>query len=402
MENNLNNTPNANRVQIGFFGKTNAGKSSLINALTNQEVSIVSNLKGTTTDPVNKSMELLPLGPVNIIDTAGYNDDSELGKIRLIKTKEVLSKVDIGIVVVDSNIGLDNLDEEFISLLTDKKIPYIIVYNKCDLNKLKNIKENEICVSSLKNININELKNKIASLNVNLLNEKRIIGSKLKKDDVVILVTPIDESAPKGRMILPQVQTIRDVLDSNSICIVVQTSELKTILNLLNKKPKLVITDSQDFDKVKNIVSDDVLLTSFSILFAQYKGILETSVKGASKIKNLKDGDCILISEGCTHHRQCNDIGTVKLPNLIKKFTNKNLNFEFSSGNTFPNDLSKYSLVIHCGGCMISEKEVENRRNIAISQNIPFTNYGIVLSYINGILERSLRIFPNLLNKLGK
>lgn len=397
MANELNQTPTAERVHIGFFGKRNAGKSSVINAITEQNVSIVSNVKGTTTDPVYKTMELLPLGPVAIIDTPGIDDFGTVGELRVQKTKEILKQTDIAVLVVDSTIGIDVDDNNLIDIFKEKSIPYVIVYNKCDLQKRENLKDNEIQVSAIKNININELKNKITSFSKNVENNKKIIGDLLKTDDIVVLVTPIDSSAPKGRLILPQVQTIRDILDSHCISIVTQTEQLKTVLNSLSKTPAIVVTDSQDFAKVKNIVPDNILLTSFSILFARYKGILETSVLSATHIHKLQDNDIVLIAEGCTHHRQCDDIGTVKIPNLIKKYTGKNVDFEFCSGKDFPNDLSKYSMVIHCGGCMINEREVESRRKIAEIQNIPFTNYGTSIAYMNGILRRSLQIFPDII-----
>lgn len=397
MANELNQTPTAERVHIGFFGKRNAGKSSVINAITGQNVSIVSNVKGTTTDPVYKTMELLPLGPVAIIDTPGIDDFGTVGELRVQKTKEILKQTDIAVLVVDSTIGIDVDDNNLIDIFKEKSIPYVIVYNKCDLQKRENLKDNEIQVSAIKNININELKNKITSFSKNVENNKKIIGDLLKTDDIVVLVTPIDSSAPKGRLILPQVQTIRDILDSHCISIVTQTEQLKTVLNSLSKTPAMVVTDSQEFAKVKNIVPDNILLTSFSILFARYKGILETSVLSATHIDKLQDNDIVLIAEGCTHHRQCDDIGTVKIPKLIKKYTGKNVDFEFCSGKDFPNDLSKYSMVIHCGGCMINEREVESRRKIAEIQNIPFTNYGTSIAYMNGILRRSLQIFPDII-----
>ncbi len=395
MANELNQTPTSERIHIGFFGKRNAGKSSVINAVTGQNVSIVSNVKGTTTDPVFKTMELLPLGPVVIIDTPGIDDFGTVGEFRIQKTKEILKKTDIAILVVDSTLGITDEDEGLIKRFKDKSIPYIIAFNKCDLKTKDNVHENEIEISAIKNVNINELKNKIASFSKDVQNNKRIIGDLLKPNDIVILVTPIDSSAPKGRLILPQVQTIRDILDSRCISIVTQTSQLKTVLESLSKTPSMIVTDSQDFAVVKDIVPRNIKLTSFSILFARYKGILETSVKGASFIDKLKDNDVILIAEGCTHHRQCEDIGTVKLPRLIKKYTGKEIHFEFCSGSEFPENLSNYSMVIHCGGCMINEREVENRRENAQIQNIPFTNYGTIIAYINGILKRSLEIFED-------
>lgn len=399
MPSELNKTPSAERVHIAFFGKRNAGKSSVINAVTNQNLSIVSDVKGTTTDPVSKAMELLPLGPVVIIDTPGIDDVGALGELRVEKTKQILNKTDVAVLVVDSSVGIDKDDEDLINLFKSKSIPYIIAYNKCDLKSVDTDK-NSISVSAVTGENINELKDKIASVAKKEANHKRVIGDLLSPSDIVVLVTPIDESAPKGRLILPQVQTIRDILDSKCISIVAQTSELEAVLNSLKSPPKLVVTDSQVFGMVKDIVPANVPLTSFSILFARYKCILETAVKGAASIKNLRDGDKVLIAEGCTHHRQCEDIGTVKLPNWLKKFTNANIEIEFTSGGTFPDDLSKYALVIHCGGCMLNEKEMKYRRESAEMQGVPFTNYGTAIAYMNGILKRSLEIFPDLLSEI--
>lgn len=391
----LTNTPLANRIHIAFFGKRNAGKSTLVNAVTNQEISVVSDVKGTTTDPVYKSMELLPLGPVAIIDTPGYDDEGELGALRVNKTKQVLNKTDIAVLVVDATEDLTKYEENMINLFKDKNINYLIAYNKCDLlNKIPDSNEKNIYVSADKKINIDLLKEKIGSLAPKDSDTIRIAGDFIKNDDVVILVTPIDEAAPKGRMILPQQQTIRDALDSNAICITVQETELEKTLKMLNCKPKLVITDSQVFGKVSKIVPDDILLTSFSILVARTKGLLESAVKGASYIDKLKDNDTVLISEGCTHHRQCNDIGTVKLPKLIEIRCGKKINFEFSSGTQFPEELSKYALVIHCGGCMLNEREIKYRVKCANDQNIPITNYGTAIAYMNNILKRSLEILP--------
>ena len=391
----INNTPLGERLHISFFGKRNAGKSSLVNAVTGQKISIVSDTLGTTTDPVTKTMELLPLGPVVICDTPGYDDTGALGELRVKKTKQILNKTDIAILVIDANIGMTNEDKEITDIFAQKNIPYIIVHNKCDLKEIKAENSNEICVSALNGTNINELKELIAKI-VPSGDNKTIISHKLNKTDIVILVTPIDESAPKGRLILPQVQTIRDVLDKHAICIMAQTDELQVVLNELKNPPKLVICDSQVFGIVKNIVPDTVYLTSFSILFAGYKGVLNTAVKGAKSLESLKDGDTVLISEGCTHHRQCNDIGTVKMPGWITNYTKKNLNFEFTSGGEFPENLSKYSLVVHCGGCMLNEREMIYRQKWAEDNNINYTNYGTLIAYMNGILERSLEIFPEL------
>lgn len=388
----LNNTPSGERVHISFFGKRNAGKSSLVNAVTGQNMSIVSDTLGTTTDPVTKSMELLPIGPVVICDTPGYDDTGALGEQRVKKTKQILNKTDIAVLVIDATLGQTVEDEEIIDIFVQKNIPYIIVHNKCDLKEIKAKSPNEICVSAVSGKNINELKELIARA-IPSGDSKTIISHKLNKGDIVVLVTPIDEAAPKGRLILPQVQTIRDILDKHAICITTQTDELKIVLEALKNPPKLVICDSQVFGVVKNIVPDDVYLTSFSILFAGYKGVLNTAVKGAKSLESLNDGDTVLICEGCTHHRQCNDIGTVKMPGWIKNYTGKNLNFEFTSGGEFPEDLSKYSLVVHCGGCMLNEREMMYRQKWAEDNNINYTNYGTLIAYMNGILERSLEIF---------
>lgn len=399
MSNNLNQTPNSDRVHISFFGKTNAGKSSLINALTSQEVSIVSPIKGTTTDPVKKAMELLPLGPVIIIDTPGIDDKGLVGDLRVKKAKQVLGKTDVAVLVVDSSEGYTDIDDDLVKLFKEKSIPHLVVYNKSDLKTIDNLNDNEIAVSATLNLNINKLKDKIILLAKAEKNNNKIIGDKLSKSDIVVLVTPIDLSAPKGRMILPQVQTIRDIIDSNSICVVTQPEQLNDVLLSLKEDPKMVITDSQVFSKVKDIVPETVLLTSFSIIFARYKGILNTVASGAKNIEKLNDGDTVLICEGCSHHRQCDDIGRVKLPNWIKKHTGKNLKFEFTSGGDFKDDLEKYSLIVHCGGCMLNEREVIHRQNCAVNQNIPFTNYGIIIAYMNGILKRSLKIFTDINDK---
>lgn len=396
----LNSTPSSERIHIGFFGKRNAGKSSLINAITNQELAIVSDIKGTTTDPVYKAMELLPLGPVSVIDTAGYDDNGELGKLRIEKTKQVLNKIDIAVLVVDASVGLEQGDKDFISLFEEKNIKYIITYNKCDLLETTLNKNNEIYVSAKENINIEELKNLISSLCVETQEKQALVKDLVFPSDIVILVTPIDASAPKGRLILPQQQVIRELLEAGAITQIVQPDKLRNAIDNCKNKPKFVITDSQAFKKVDSVINGEIPLTSFSILFARYKGILEYAVKGVKQLDKLEDNDTILISEGCTHHRQCEDIGTVKLPNWIKNYTSKNLNFEFSSGNTFPTDLSKYKMVIHCGGCMLKDKEVLNRYKQAFEQNISISNYGITIAYINGILKRSIEIFPNLYNLL--
>lgn len=387
----LNEVVSAERLHIGFFGLRNAGKSSVVNAVTGQEMSLVSDFKGTTTDPVKKAMELLPLGPVVIVDTPGIDDEGELGEMRVRKTKQVLNYIDIAVLVVDSVLGLQQFDRDMLSLFESKKIPYIVAYNKADLlDEETVIDENSILVSAKDKTNINELKEKIAKA-VKVQNEsKRVVGDLLVKGDVVVLVTPIDSAAPKGRLILPQQMTIRDILDSGAIPVVTRETELETTLNALKEPPKIVITDSQAFGYVSKIVGD-IPLTSFSILMARYKGSLESAVKGAEKMKSLNDGDTILISEGCTHHRQCGDIGTQKLPKWLKEYSGKELNFKFTSGKDFPEDLTGIALVIHCGGCMLTEREMQYRRRFCEENNVPITNYGTAIAQINGILEKSLK-----------
>ena len=400
----LNSTPSSERVHIGIFGKRNAGKSSVINAITNQSLAIVSDIKGTTTDPVSKAMELLPLGPVMIIDTPGLDDVGELGKMRIQKSYQVLNKSDIGILVIDGTFGQTDEDKALINKFKEKNIPYIVVMNKLDLvRKQQNIDENEInsnpntiWVSSTTKENIYELKEMIAKQAPTDEPKFKIVGDLLNPSDFVVLVVPIDKAAPKGRLILPQQQTIRDILEANAIAIVVKENELKNTLKNLGKKPKLVITDSQVFSKVSTDTPKDILLTSFSILFARYKGDLKETVKGVKTLENLKDNDTILISEGCTHHRQCDDIGTVKIPKWITKYTNKKINFEFTSGTEFPYDLSKYKMIIHCGGCTLNEREMKYRVKCAQDQNIPFTNYGILIAYTQGILKRTLEPFSDI------
>ena len=374
------------RPHIAFFGCTNSGKSSLVNAITNQKLSIVSDVKGTTTDSVSKSMEILPLGPVVIIDTAGVNDLSELGEQRTQKTKEVLDKTDIAVLVVDSTVGENEFDKNLISEFEARKIPYIVVYNKSDIAS-----NSGFTVSALTGEGINELKEKLATLINQNQKEKFIIKDRLEAGDIVIMVIPIDESAPKGRIILPQQNTLREILDAHATAICCGVNELEDILKKVT--PKYVITDSQAFNEVKKIVPENIILTSFSILMANYKGELYILVNGAKKISELKDGDKVLISEGCTHHRQCNDIGTVKLPSWIKKYTGKNIDFEFTQGGDFPQDLSKYALIVHCGGCMLNGAEMKSRLKKASEQNIPIVNYGMAIAYMNGVLERSMEIF---------
>ncbi len=398
----LNSTPSAERVHIGFFGKRNAGKSSVVNAVTNQELSVVSDVKGTTTDPVYKAMELLPLGPVEIIDTPGFDDEGELGSLRVKKTKQILNKTDIAVLVIDGSVGLTAAESELIGLFVKKSIPYLIVYNKSDIAPKTNCAENEISVCALTGSNISELKEKIASLVKSDSESRRIIGDIIKPEDIIVLVTPIDEAAPKGRIILPQQQTLRDILDADALAVVTKEFQLEAALKKLAVKPALVITDSQAFAMVSKIVPEDIPLTSFSILMARYKGFLESAVIGAAAIDDLKDGDKVLISEGCTHHRQCGDIGSVKLPALLRKKTGADIDITLSSGRDFPEDVSQYKLVIHCGGCMLNEREIKYRMNSAEECNVPFTNYGTALAHLNGILKRSLGIFPDLLERINK
>lgn len=413
----LNSTPSANRVHIGFFGRRNAGKSSVVNAVTGQELAVVSDTKGTTTDPVYKSMELLPIGPVMIIDTPGFDDEGALGELRVRKTKQVLNKTDIAVLVVDATEGKKQCDEELIRIFKEKEIPYIIVNNKADL--LSDEISEKVCqnnvfeqrkaeqnallssgqeqyVSALTGAGIYELKECIGKLTPNEDMTLKIVGDLLHPGDFVVLVVPIDSAAPKGRLILPQQQTIRDVLEANAAAIVVKESELKQTLEQLGRSPAMVITDSQVFEQVSEEVSKEIPLTSFSILMARYKGYLETAVNGVAAIDHLKDGDKILISEGCTHHRQCDDIGTVKIPRWLKQHTGKELIIETSSGTEFPEDLTSYALVIHCGGCMLNEREVKYRMKCAEDQKVPFTNYGIAIAQMKGILKRSIELFPNL------
>lgn len=393
----LNATPSANRVHIGFFGRRNAGKSSVVNAVTGQQLAIVSDTKGTTTDPVYKSLELLPLGPVTVIDTAGFDDCGELGLMRVKKTKQVLNKTDIAVLVVDAVSGINKEDEDIISLFKEKEVPYIIVYNKSDLlETIPDDSDTSLYVSALNCTKINELKEKIAHLVPSESFTKKIAGDLISPNDLVLLVIPIDESAPKGRLILPQQQVIRDILETGASAVCVRDTEFKSTLNSLGRKPSLVITDSQAFAKISAECPEDIPLTSFSILIARFKGFLETAVKGVYALNNLSDGDFVLISEGCTHHRQCNDIGTVKLPKLITKYTDKKINFEYSSGVEFPDDLSKYSIVIHCGGCMLNEREMKYRMKYSTDCGVPFTNYGTAIALMTGILKRSLEIIPEI------
>lgn len=408
----MNETPSADRVHIGFFGRRNAGKSSIVNKVTGQELAVVSDVKGTTTDPVSKAMELLPMGPVVIIDTPGIDDEGHLGELRVRKAKQVLNRVDVAVLVVDVTVGKTSVDEELIHIFKEKEIPYLVVYNKADLLKTKdgnrlssdnNLNQNteqSIYASAATGQNIYELKEKIASLAVTDELKLRLVGDLLEPSDFAILVVPIDKAAPKGRLILPQQQTIRDVLEAGAAAIVIKEDELSNTLETLGKKPKLVITDSQVFARVSEETPEDIWLTSFSILFARFKGNLKTAAAGAAALDRLKDGDKILISEGCTHHRQCDDIGTVKLPRWIRNYTGKELEFEYSSGRDFPEDVTKYSLIVHCGGCMLNEREMRYRQKCALDQEIPITNYGIAIAYMQGILKRCVEMFPDVRKEL--
>lgn len=396
----LNDTPSADRIHIGIFGKRNAGKSSVMNALTNQDIAIVSDVSGTTTDPVLKAMEMLPLGPVVMIDTPGIDDEGELGALRVKKSYQMLNKTDIALVVID---GAEESAEDIalIERIKNKNIPFVIFHNKTDIMPADiSKKDGHLYGSALKKIGIDELKNAVIKLSEIKDDGKRIIADLLKPLDTVVLVVPIDSAAPKGRLILPQQQTIRDILEAGGISVVVRETELAETLEKLGHKPKIVVTDSQAFGKVSAIVPEDILLTSFSILFARYKGILKTAVNGAVCLDSLENGDRILISEGCTHHRQCEDIGTVKLPKWIKKHTGKDVEYDFTSGTQFPDDLNGYKMVIHCGGCMLNEREVRYRYRCAEESGVPITNYGTAIAYMNGILKRSLRPFEDIYKTL--
>lgn len=393
----LNAQPSGERVHIGFFGLRNAGKSSVVNRVTGQTLSIVSDVKGTTTDPVQKAMELLPIGPVVIIDTPGIDDEGTLGEERVRRALRVLEKTDIAVLVTDSTRDLQPAEQELLELFRKREIPFIIAHNKTDLTSAPAaVPENEIYVSAAADSNIRELKELIARAVKPTEPEKRLVADLLAPNDTVVLVVPIDSAAPKGRLILPQQQTIRDILEAGAISIVTRETELTRTLESLRELPRLVITDSQAFGIVDKLVPKNVQLTSFSILFARYKGNLRQAILGAAQLNSLQDGDTVLISEGCTHHRQCGDIGTEKLPNWIRRFTGKDVQFSFTAGNEFPEDVSKYALVVHCGGCMLNEREMQYRLRHSAERNVPMTNYGIAIAHMHGILDRALAPFPDL------
>ena len=392
----LNATPSGERVHIGFFGRRNAGKSSVVNAVTGQNLAIVSDVLGTTTDPVLKAMELLPLGPVVIIDTPGIDDEGELGALRVRRSYQMLNKTDVAVLVVDSAVGLTDEDKKLLEKIRQKRIPYVIAYNKSDKQKTETADEHEISVSAATGEHIHELKELMARLAKPVVSDKRIVSFMLDQEDIVVLVVPIDGAAPKGRLILPQQQTIRDIIDAHAVCMVTQPEELPQTLNALAKKPKMVITDSQAFGVVNKMVPQDILLTSFSILFAHYKGNLRLAMQGAAALDTLTDGDTILMAEGCTHHRQCDDIGTVKIPRLIRRYTGKDVQFVWTSGTEFPDSLRPYKMVIHCGGCMLGEREMQYRLKCAEDEGIPITNYGIAIAHMNGILSRSTEFLAHI------
>ena len=417
----LNSTPSGERVHIGFFGRRNAGKSSVVNRVTGQDLSVVSEVKGTTTDPVMKAMELLPMGPVQIIDTPGIDDEGTLGELRVRKTKQILNRTDVAVLIVDGTLGLTGTEKEMIDLFTEKEIPYLIVLNKSDLFsgdpagvrkiisdavetgkscRIPPSEERFVTVSAVTGEGIQELKERIARLTPTDDLTMRLVGDLLEPSDFAVLVVPIDSAAPKGRLILPQQQTIRDVLEAGATAVVVKECDLKDTLASLGKKPRIVITDSQAFASVSADTPDDIWLTSFSILMSRYKGTLHPAVRGAAAIETLRDGDRVLISEGCTHHRQCDDIGSVKLPRWLGEYTGAKLELELSSGREFPEDLSPYRLILHCGGCMLNEREMKYRQKCAQDQNIPMTNYGIAIAYMNGILRRATAMFPDIAKEL--
>ena len=404
----MNQTPTSERVHIGFFGKRNAGKSSVMNAVTGQDLAVVSEVRGTTTDPVYKSMELLPLGPVVMMDTPGIDDEGELGVLRVKKSYQVLNKTDVAVLVIDGSEGASSEDAALMERIRDKQIPYVVVINKKELTPSGAVEKisvtlgmtdgtvRPIQVSAVTGEGIHELKEQIAAAANTEEPERYLVRDLLEPSDIAVLVVPIDKAAPKGRLILPQQQTIRDILEADAVSVVVKENELKNILPQLNKKPKLVITDRQAFGKVAKDTPEDILLTSFSILFARYKGDLESVVRGVTALDTLEDGDTVLISEGCTHHRQCGDIGTVKIPAWIKEYTGKDVIIETTSGTEFPDDLTRYKMILHCGGCMLNEREMKYRLKCAEDQGVPMTNYGIAIAYMKGILKRSVEVFPEI------
>ena len=406
----MNQTPASERVHIGFFGRRNAGKSSVMNAVTGQDLAVVSDVRGTTTDPVYKSMELLPLGPVVMMDTPGIDDEGELGALRVRKSYQVLNKTDVAVLVIDGGVGVTPEDKALLKRIREKKIPYVIAVNKKELaapdalekivDELSSEDGEIIAVSAATGEGIDELKEQIAAAADTEEPERYIVRDLLKPSDMAVLVVPIDKAAPKGRLILPQQQTIRDILEADAVSVVVKETELKNILGQFQNKPKMVITDSQAFEKVAADTPEDILLTSFSILFARYKGDLAAVVKGVTALDTLEDGDAILISEGCTHHRQCDDIGTVKLPRWIREYTGKEIRIETTSGTEFPDDLTKYKMIVHCGGCMLNEREMKYRLKCAEDQGVPMTNYGITIAYMKGILKRSVEVFPEIFEML--
>ncbi len=399
---NLNETVSAERVHIGFFGLRNAGKSSLVNAVTGQDLSVVSPVKGTTTDPVKKAMELLPLGPVVIIDTPGFDDLGELGDLRIRKTNEMLTKTDVAVLVLDASLGMTPDDEKLLDRIKARNIPFVIASNKCDLvSDRSSLSPSWLPISAKTGEGVTALKEKLAELGKNAVSQRKIVADLISEGDTVVLVIPIDESAPKGRLILPQQLTLRELLDHHASAVCCQVEELGGVIESLRRPPRLVITDSQAFGRVSKIVPPDIVLTSFSILFARYKGELETLVAGAAALNRLRDGDRVLISEGCTHHRQCNDIGTVKIPGWITKYSGKRLEFSYSSGGSFPEDLSPYALIVHCGGCMLNEAAMQFRIASANARNVPIVNYGIAIAQMHGILQRSLEPFPALRAIIG-
>ena len=399
----LNATPSGERVHIGFFGRRNAGKSSVVNAFTGQELSVVSEVKGTTTDPVLKSMELLPLGPVVIMDTPGFDDEGALGELRVKKTKQVLNRADCAVLVVDATVGLTPVDRELLALFREKNLPYLIAYNKSDLAAAPGeLEEPGLLVSAKTGENIHELKERVARLVDREGPQPHLVADLLAPGDLVVLVVPIDSAAPKGRLILPQQQTIRDILEARAVSVVTGVEELPQTLQSLGKAPRLVITDSQAFGAVNKLVPRQIPLTSFSILMARYKGTLDQSAAGAAQLDQLQDGDKVLLSEGCTHHRQCEDIGTVKIPRWLKEYTGKDLVLEHSSGRDFPEDLSPYRLIIHCGGCMLGEREMAYRQKTAQDAGVPFTNYGMAIAQMHGILQRSLEPLAAARKEQGK